>query len=117
MRSWPASLSREPARDGFIEVERSAGDDVTGAAERHRLLVRALACKRWHLAVARFHAALMASFQHGMSGDQPAVLEDADLVGQRVDLDDPTTRGIGHAVEIAADAHHAFVGDAPLKLE
>src|SRR5258708_4758383 len=117
MSSWPASLNREPARDGFVEAERSARHDVTGAAQRRRLLVRTLARKRWHLAVAGCDAALVASFQHGMSGDQPAVLEDPDLVGQGVDLDDPATRGIRHAVEIAADAHHAFVRDPPLELE
>ena len=59
----------------------------------------------------------MAAFQHGMGGDQPVRLEDADLVGQAVHLDDAFAGGIGHAVEIAADADHALMRDPPLELE
>ena len=60
------------------------------------------------------HAALMPAVQHGMGGDQRAVLEDADLVGQRMHLHGAPAGGIGDAVEIAFDAPHAVAGDAPL---
>ena len=59
----------------------------------------------------------MASFEHGMDSDQPIRLEDADLVGQAVHLDDAFAGRVRHAVEIAADADHALVRDPPLKLE
>ena len=65
----------------------------------------------------RRHAALVAAFEHGMAGDQLAVLEDPDLVGERVHLQDASAGGVGHAVEVAADADHALVGDAPLEPE
>ena len=38
-----------------------------------------------------------------MSGDERTVLEDADLVRQRVHLDQPLPGGVGDAVEIAAE--------------
>ena len=59
--------------------------------------------------------ALVAAFQHGMGGNQLAVLEDADLVGQGVHLDHAPAGGIGHAVEVAADADHALARDPPLE--
>ena len=46
-----------------------------------------------------------------------AVLEDSDLVGEDVDVEDAAARRVRHAVEIAADAHHALVRDAPFELE
>ena len=60
---------------------------------------------------------LLAAFQNRMRGDQSAVFEDLHLVRQRVYLDDPLPGRIGDAVEIAGDAHHAFMGDAPFQLE
>jgi hypothetical protein len=52
-----------------------------------------------------------------MAGHQFTVLEDPDLVGKRVDLNHSFRRGVGNAVEIAADADHAIVGDAALERE
>jgi hypothetical protein len=55
---------------------------------------------------------------HVLSGDdrpgvsQSTSLEDLDLVGEAMNLDEAFARGIGHAVEIAADVHHALVRDA-----
>ena len=46
-----------------------------------------------------------------------SVLEDADLVGERVHLDHPLPGGVGDAVEIAADRDHAFVRDPALQFE
>jgi hypothetical protein len=47
-------------------------------------------------------------------GDQHAVLEDPDLLGVALDLDDALPRGVGDAVEVAAHRDHALVADAPL---
>jgi hypothetical protein len=52
-----------------------------------------------------------------MTGDQLASLEDLDLVGERMHLEDTPARGVGHAIAIAADADHALVGDEPLEPE
>ena len=46
-----------------------------------------------------------------------AGLEDLDLVGERMHLEDASAGGVGHAVEVAADADHALVGDAPFEPE
>ena len=58
-----------------------------------------------------------APVQRRVRGDQLAGLVDPDLVGQHVHLEDAAPRGVGHAVEVAADAHHALVADAPLEPE
>lgn len=52
-----------------------------------------------------------------MDGDQRAVLEDADLVRERMDFDHPAAGRVGNTVGIAADADHAFAGDAALQLQ
>ena len=52
-----------------------------------------------------------------MAGDEHAVLEDADLVGEDVHIEDTATRGVGDAVEIAADAHHALMGEPSFELQ
>jgi len=52
-----------------------------------------------------------------MSGNEHAVLEDLDRVGEHVNVEDATARRIGDAVEIATDAHHALVRDAPFELQ
>ena len=44
-------------------------------------------------------------------------LEDADLVGEHVNVEDAAARRVGDAVEIAADAHHALMRDAPFELQ
>lgn len=59
---------------------------------------------------------LVPVFESRMGGNQCAVLEDAQLFGQRVYLDDTAPGGVGHAVEIAADADHALPADTSLEL-
>jgi len=49
-----------------------------------------------------------------MDGDQRAVIEDADLVRERMDFDHPAAGRVGNTVDIAADA---FAGDAALQLQ
>jgi hypothetical protein len=60
-------------------------------------------------------AALAAAFHHLMHGDDLARLEDAQLMGQAVCLDDAAESGIVHAVEIAVDRDHAIAGDPPFQ--
>ncbi len=67
--------------------------------------------------MARRDTALVAAFQDGMSGDQRAVIEDADLVGQRMHLDGSAPGRIRDAVKIAADADHALARDAALQTQ
>ena len=52
-----------------------------------------------------------------MAGDEHAIFEDADLIGEYVNIEDTATCGVGDAVEIAAHAHHALVGEASFELQ
>ena len=60
---------------------------------------------------------VVAAFEGNMDGHNGAVLEDADLIGADVDVEDAPTGRVRHAVEIAGNAHHALVRDAPFELE
>ena len=62
-------------------------------------------------------AAPAAAFEHRMGGDQPAVLDDAQLGGGDLHLDGAAARAVGDRVEVAADRDHALVRDAPLEAE
>jgi hypothetical protein len=55
------------------------------------------------------------SFQRRMGRNKRPVLEDADLVGENVDVEHSPPGRVGHAVEIAADADHAFMRSTPLE--
>lgn len=61
--------------------------------------------------------AAVPAFEGRMTGDQDAAFEEPHLVGEHMDIEDPTPGGVGDAVEIAADADHALVRDAPLELQ
>ncbi len=61
--------------------------------------------------------ASLPALEDRMDGDQRAVLEDADLVRERMDFDHPAAGRVGNTVGIAADADHAFAGDAALQLQ
>jgi len=60
----------------------------------------------------RIETLLAAAFERRMCGDQLAVFEDADGVGEDMDFEDAPPGGVRHAVEIAADADHAFMRGA-----
>ena len=66
---------------------------------------------RWPSAMRR----LPRPSEHGMGGDQLAVLQDVDLGGGDLDLDGTAAGAVGHGVEIAADRDHALAGDAALQ--
>ena len=68
-------------------------------------------------AMRRIEVLLVAAFQRNMSGDERAILEDANLVGEYVNIEDTATCGVGDAVEIAADAHHALMGEPSFELQ
>ena len=63
----------------------------------------------------RIETFFAAAFEGRMSGDQYAVLEDADGVGEDMNIEDASPGCVRDAVEIAADADHAFVGSAPFE--
>src|SRR6185295_5791486 len=58
---------------------------------------------------------LVAAFEWNMGGDERAVLEDANLVGEYVNIEDTAACGVGDAVEIAANAHHALMGEGVVR--
>ncbi len=58
----------------------------------------------------------LAALQHRRRGDQSAVHEDVNLIGEHVHFDNPLSRRLGNAVKIAADAHRAFMRDASFQL-
>jgi hypothetical protein len=60
---------------------------------------------------------LVAAFEWNMAGDERTVLEDANLIGEDVNIEDTATRGVGDAVKIAADAHHALMGEPSFELQ
>ena len=57
-------------------------------------------------------AAPAAPFQDGIHGNQPTVLENADLTGSAVHLDHAPPGRVGHAVQVSIDGDHAVAGDA-----
>jgi hypothetical protein len=67
--------------------------------------------------MARIEPLLAPPLQWQMRSYKLAVLEDADLVRQDVHIEDAPPCGVRHAVEIAADAHHAFMRSSPLEAE
>ena len=107
---------RQALAHGLVEVEWSGRDGVTGAHDHDRLVTAAIG-EAGHLAMARRDPPLPAAIEDRVGGDQAAVFEDLHLVGERVHLDDPLPGGIRNAVEIAADAHHPFMGDPPFQFE
>ncbi len=58
-----------------------------------------------------------AAIEHGMGGNQPAILEDVHLRGGDLDLDGAAAGAVGDGVEIAADRDHPLVGDAAPEAE
>ena len=111
-----APPGRRAAADGVVEVERARATDRRCAGRRRHL--GASSCwRRRRLAVRRIDAALVAAFEQGwvaMSAPSSKMRISSAMV---VDLEDAAPGGVGHAVEIAADADHALVGDAPLELQ
>jgi hypothetical protein len=66
---------------------------------------------RW---IAAFFAA---AIERRLVGDQNAVFLYSDSAGEDKHIDDSPAGGVRHAVEIAADADHAFMRGASLQSE
>ena len=77
---------------GDLIAQASDDDRFIGRAERRS--------DHGTLAMGRINPVLPAPLQDGMDGDQPALVEDADLIGKLMDLDDPPG-SVGDAVVIA----------------
>jgi hypothetical protein len=60
----------------------------------------------------RVKAPLITAFERSMGGDEHAIFEDADLLGEYMNIENTATCGVGDAVEIAAHAYHALMGEA-----
>ena len=58
----------------------------------------------------------LATFKHGMLGNDGAEVEDTNDVWQLLNVHNPTG-AVGNAVEVAADRHEAVVTDAALELQ
>ena len=101
--------------DGLVEVEWASGDNITGAQDQDRRVTMGIGDPR-RFAMAGSDPALIAALQNGMRGDQRAVFEDPDRIGEGVYFNDPFPGRVGNAVKIAADAHHAFMRDPPFQL-
>jgi hypothetical protein len=108
-------VASEATADGLVEIERAAGNPVASAADdiglsaprRRRERVEACRCAGSTVVLSIVvMRSLIAAFERSVDGDKSDVREDADLVSQDVDIEDATTGGVRHAVEIAADAHH-----------
>jgi hypothetical protein len=65
----------------------------------------------------RVEPLLSTFFNWSMACHQDAALQDADFVGGDMDVEDPPPRGVRHAVEIAADAHRAFMRGPALQTQ
>ena len=65
----------------------------------------------------RVEVLLITAFEWNVGSDERAVFEDANLISKYVDIEDTAACGVGHAVEIAADADHALVGEASFELQ
>jgi hypothetical protein len=103
--------------NGIVKVERTSCHLVAGAPDR-MLGFGAPSIPGWqHLTMSRIEALLIAAFERNVRGDHHAVLEDLDLVGEHVNVEHPPPRRLRDAIEIAADAHHALMGEPPFELQ
>src|SRR5579864_9151249 len=107
--SSDTSKARETPADGGVEIERSTNDAVAGADQDQGLVAQAAAARADGLAVRRIEPLLAAPLQRNVGRNERFVFEDADLVRENVDVEHSSPRRVGHAVEVAADADHAFV--------
>jgi len=103
----------ETPTDGFVEVERTARDTIPSPKDEGRpALGRPSSRQRRDLAMRGIETFFATPFEGRMAGDERAILEDTDGISKHVNVENPTPRRIRHAVEIAADADHAFMRHA-----
>ena len=111
------SRDGEALADGLVDGERAMRDMIADPANDDGVIGRVAHRSRGSaLAMGRIDPVLPAPFQDRMDGDEPALIENADQVGQLVHLDD-AARPVGNAVVVAADRDQPVVADAALELQ
>ena len=98
--------------DGFVHRQRTTRDALAGRNNDGPLIARLGGAP-----VTLDQRPLPAAVEQRMPGDQPVALEDLDLVGHAVHLDEAPARSIGNRVIVAADTDHAFAADPAIELE
>ena len=100
----------------IVEVERASCDLVTGASDDTLTIWPSSMPGLQGFAMRRVEVLLITAFEWNVGSDERAVFEDAYLISEYVDIEDTATCGVGHAIEIAADAHHALMGEPSFEL-
>ena len=86
-------------RDGIVEVERASCDLVAGALDA-TVTIGPSSVPGQGFAMRRVEVLVVAAFERNMSGNERAVLKDANLVGEYVNIEDKAACGVGDAVEM-----------------
>ena len=108
----------EAAPDGGVKVEGAPQDVVPSARQCGRVeIARATPVSGHDLSMRGIEPLLATTFERSVDRYERPVLKDANGVGENVNVEDAPACGVGHAVEIAADADHALVGSAPLQAQ
>jgi hypothetical protein len=105
------SLRKRFKEDAFLAYT------VIACASQHGRfrLTRAAAREAHGFAVKGIEPLLAAPLKRRLRSDKDSVLENADFVSENMDVEHTPARRVGHAVENAADADHAFVRGAPFQ--
>lgn len=97
------SPGRQAAADGRVEVQRATHGVVAGARQGNLLgIALPTLAEAGALAMRRVEPLLATPFKGSMACCRDAALEDADFVGEHMDLEEPPPRRVRHAVEITA---------------
>jgi hypothetical protein len=75
-----------------MEVERATKNAVAGASEDQGFVSQAAAARAAGFAVRRIEPFLAPSLQRSVGGDERSVFEDAELVGENVDVENAPPR-------------------------
>src|SRR3974390_3546202 len=116
-RSSHASLAGESPCHSIVKFKRASSDLITRTPDNTLTIGPSSEPGRPAFAMCRGKAPPIAAFGRRVGCDEHAIFEDADLVGEDVHIEDTATCGVGDAVEIAADAHHALMGEPSFELQ
>ena len=105
-------MGGETTPDGLIEVEGAPRRLITGTTDSEDGVApgQPPARRRHGFTVSGIDPSLATALKRPMTGDERTILEDVDLVGQDVNVEDATAGGVWHAVEIATDARPSLRG-------
>src|SRR5512135_3060407 len=104
-----ASLTGQPPCHSIVKLKRASSDLIARTPDNPFTIGPSSEPGRPAFAMCRVKTPLIAAFERSVGGDEHAIFEDADLVGEYVNIEDTATCGVGDAVEIAAYAHHALM--------